>query len=148
MNSDVRVSILFVTDLPPFNDTGLVPICLSAVSGPPIVALVLSPLLCGRFGYSDLKGAAGACGGCGQAMGVESTFACNMLKEVELGKKQAKVDSERFGSPMMSGVSHAQRPPRQRLRSSRLLFTNAVDPLGRKTGKPDTEPTVPCLRGS
>jgi hypothetical protein len=49
-------------------------------------------------------------------MGVESTFACNMLKEVELGKKQAKVDSERFGSPMMSGVSHAQRPPRQRLR--------------------------------
>ena len=50
------------------------------------MALVLSPLLCGRFGYSDLKGAAGVCGGCGQTMGIESTFACNMLKEVELEK--------------------------------------------------------------
>jgi hypothetical protein len=34
---------------------------------------------CGRFGYSGLKEAAGVCGGCGQAMGIESTFACNML---------------------------------------------------------------------
>jgi hypothetical protein len=33
----------------------------------------------GRFGYSGLKEAAGVCGGCGQAMGIESTFACNML---------------------------------------------------------------------
>jgi hypothetical protein len=31
-------------------------------------------------------------------MGIESTFACNMLKEVELQKK-AKGDSGRFGSP-------------------------------------------------
>jgi hypothetical protein len=65
---------------------GLVLRSLSAVSGPPIVALVLSPLLCGRFAYSDLKGAAGVCGGCGQAMGIESTSACNMLKEIELEK--------------------------------------------------------------
>jgi uncharacterized protein YjiS (DUF1127 family) len=68
-------------------------------------------------------------------MGIESTFACNMLKEVELEKNRRKSVQNRFGSPMMYGVSHAQRPPRQRLRSSRLLFTNAVDPLGRKTGK-------------
>jgi hypothetical protein len=77
-----------------------------AVSGPPIVALVLSPLLCGRFGYSDLKGAAGVCGGCGQAMGIESTFACNMLKEVEL-EKIGESRFRTFRQPMMSGVSHA-----------------------------------------
>jgi hypothetical protein len=53
-------------------------------------------------------------------MGIESTFACNMLKKVEL----EKIGDSRFRTfrqPMMSGVSLAQRSPRQRFRSSRLL---------------------------
>ena len=75
------------------------------------MALVLSPLLCGWFGYSDLKEAAGVCGGCGQAMGIESTFAYNIVKEVEL-EKIGEGRFRTFRQPMMSGVSHAQRPPR------------------------------------
>jgi hypothetical protein len=64
-----------------------------------------------------LKGAAGVCGGCGQAMGIESTFACNTLNALNLAEK----GESRFrtsSQPMIPGVSHAQRPPRQRLRSN------------------------------
>jgi hypothetical protein len=39
---------------------------------------------CGRFGYSDLKEASGVCGGCGFAMGFESTFSCKLLINIEL----------------------------------------------------------------
>ena len=52
------------------------------VSGVPISPVGSIEAPWGRFGYSDLKEAGGVCGGCGQAIGIESTLACNMLKEV------------------------------------------------------------------
>jgi hypothetical protein len=61
---------------------------------------------CGRFGYSDLKEAAGVCGGCGYAMGFESTFACKLLTATGL----AAEGESRFRTPaklMLLGVSHA-----------------------------------------
>jgi hypothetical protein len=67
-----------------------------------------------------LKEAAGVCGGCAYAVGIESVFACNGQKNKELEERGEK----RFRTLepcMMSEVSHAQRPSRQRLRSNRLL---------------------------
>jgi hypothetical protein len=50
-------------------------------------------------------------------MGIESTFACNRLTAIMLAKK-GETRSSTHWQPMMSGVLHAQRPPRQRLRSN------------------------------
>jgi hypothetical protein len=53
-------------------------------------------------------------------MGIESTFACNTLNALDLaekGESQFRTSSQ----PMISGVSHAQRPPRQRLRSNAVV---------------------------
>jgi hypothetical protein len=58
----------------------------------------------GRFGYRRLKGAADVCGGCGQAMGMESIFACNKLKDNRLAVR----GENRFRTlwqPIMFGVS-------------------------------------------
>jgi hypothetical protein len=61
------------------------------VSGVPISPVGSIEAPWGRFGYSDLKEAGGVCGGCGQAIGIESTLACNMLKEVELANRRKSV---------------------------------------------------------
>jgi hypothetical protein len=55
-------------------------------------------------------------------MGIESIFACNMLKEVELAIGESRFRTLR--QPMMSGVSHAKRPPRQRLRCVPGMFNS------------------------
>ena len=55
------------------------------------------------------------CGRCGQAMGIESPFACNSLHAIGLLEK-GESRFRTFWLPTMSGVSHAQRLPRQRLR--------------------------------
>jgi hypothetical protein len=56
-------------------------------------------------------------------MGIESTFACNRMKDMQL----EDIGESRFRTlwqPIMFGVSHAQRPPRQRLRSSAFMGIN------------------------
>jgi hypothetical protein len=58
-------------------------------------------------------------GGCGYAMGIESASACNRQNNKELEERGEK----RFRTlwpRMMSEVSHAQRPPRQRLSTNGL----------------------------
>jgi hypothetical protein len=58
-------------------------------------------------------------------MGIESTFNCNTLQEWNLVQK----GESRFSTlwqPMMLGVSHAQRPPRQRLSSNAVLGSDLV----------------------
>ena len=53
-------------------------------------------------------------------MGIESVFACNAQNNKELearGEKRFRM----LWQPMMSGVSHAQRLPRQRLSANRRV---------------------------
>jgi hypothetical protein len=56
-------------------------------------------------------------------MGIESTFACNRLTAIMLAKK-GETRSSTHWQPMMSGVLHAQRPPRQRLRCVPGMFNS------------------------
>jgi hypothetical protein len=54
-------------------------------------------------------------------MGIESTFACNTLNAMDLaenGESRFRTSSQ----PIILGVSHAQRPPRQRLRCVPGMF--------------------------
>jgi hypothetical protein len=56
-------------------------------------------------------------------MGIESTFACNILNTLDLAEK----GESRFmasSQPIIPGVSHAQRPPRQRLRCVPGMFNS------------------------
>jgi hypothetical protein len=81
-------------------------------------------------------------------MGFESTFACKLLMPIGL----AAEGGSRFRTPaklMMLGVSHAKRPPRQRLRSCRHVgsdsFQESEDGLPPYTGG-NTEPSIAVIR--
>jgi hypothetical protein len=61
-------------------------------------------------------------------MGIESTFACNILKDLDLAEK-SESRFRTLGQSMVSGVSHAQRPPRQRLRCAPGMFNRLEVPV-------------------
>jgi hypothetical protein len=56
-------------------------------------------------------------------MGIESTFACNRLNAIGLAEK-GESGFRTSSLPMIFGVSHAQRPPRQRLRCVPGMFNS------------------------
>jgi hypothetical protein len=58
-------------------------------------------------------------------MGIESTSACNRLNAIALAEK-GESGFRTSSVLMIFGVSHAQRPPRQRLSSNALLMTEVV----------------------
>ena len=64
-------------------------------------------------------------------MGIESASASNRQNNKELEEKGEKRFRMRWPR-MMSEVSHAQRPPRQRLRSNRLTGEVIVTLLARR----------------
>jgi hypothetical protein len=67
------------------------------------------------FGYSELKEAGGVPGGCGQAMGFESTFACKPLTAIGLACK----GESRFRTPaklMMLGYRTRSGPDAKAIR--------------------------------
>jgi len=59
-------------------------------------------------------------------MGIESTFACNRLNAIGLAEK-GESGFMTSSLPMIFGVSHAQRPPRQRLSSNDLILTGLAN---------------------
>jgi hypothetical protein len=58
-------------------------------------------------------------------MGIESTFACNRLNAIGLVEK-GESGFRTSSLPMIFGVSHAQRPPRQRLSSNAVVVRDAT----------------------
>src|SRR6266446_9953553 len=54
-------------------------------------------------------------------MGIESTFACNRLNVIGLAEK-GESGFRTSSQPMIVGISHTQRPPRQRLSSNAAVF--------------------------